>query len=58
MVFQWIPSHRGIQGNDTFDTLVKGASKLTSPEEPTTYQQAVGAVTEKRSLLVVNAHKQ
>ena len=58
IVFQWIPSHRGIQGNDMVDTLVKDASNLTSPEEPTTYLQAVGAITRKSALLVFVAHKQ
>jgi hypothetical protein len=39
MVFQWILSHWKT------DTLAKGALNLPSPEQLTTYQQAVPEIT-------------
>jgi hypothetical protein len=40
------------------DALVKNASNLTSPAEPTTYLQAVGEITRTSFLLVFDVHKQ
>jgi hypothetical protein len=40
------------------DTIAKDALNLPSPEELTTYQQAVADITRKSVLLVLDVHKQ
>jgi hypothetical protein len=47
-------SHCGILSNDIVDDLAKDASNLSSPEEPTTYQQAVVDIAIKSALLVLD----
>jgi hypothetical protein len=54
VVFQWISCHCGIHSNDIVDGLAKDESNLPSPEEPTTYQQAVADITIKSALLVLD----
>jgi len=54
LVFQWASSDCGILSNDIVEGLAKDVSNWSSPEEPTTYQQAVADITIKSALLVLD----
>jgi uncharacterized protein (DUF2126 family) len=58
LAFQWLLNHCGMPNNDTVDTLAKDALNVPSPEEPTTYEQAVVEIARKSAFLLVDVHKQ
>ena len=53
VIFQWVPSHVGLEGNTTADKLVKKGTTLHIKETPL----PADSVKKKKTLAVQNSYK-